>query len=60
LAVTALIVFALDYVTKTLALEYLSSQPKQILGTFLQLKLVFNSVGGSTWPGFRGNIWKSD
>ncbi len=43
MAATALIVFALDYVTKTLALEYLSSQPKQILGTFLQLKLVFNS-----------------
>lgn len=33
----------MDYVTKTLALEYLSSQPKQIIGDFLQLKLVFNS-----------------
>lgn len=43
MAVTALLVFALDYVTKTLALEYLSSQPKQIIGDFLQLKLVFNS-----------------
>jgi signal peptidase II len=43
LAVTAILVFALDYVTKTLALEYLSSQPKQIIGDFLQLKLVFNS-----------------
>jgi signal peptidase II len=43
LAVTALIVFGLDYVTKTLAIEYLTSQPKQILGNFLQLKLVFNS-----------------
>lgn len=43
MAVTAILVFALDYVTKTLALEYLSSQPKQIIGDFLQLKLVFNS-----------------
>ena len=43
MAVTALIIFALDYVTKTLAIEYLSSQPKQIIGSFLQLKLVFNS-----------------
>ena len=41
--VTALIVFALDYSTKTLALNYLSAQPKQILGTFLQLRLTFNS-----------------
>jgi signal peptidase II len=36
-------VFALDYLTKTLAIEYLSSQSKQILGSFLQLKLVYNS-----------------
>ena len=43
MAVTAILVFALDYATKTLALEYLSSQPKQIIGDFLQLKLVFNS-----------------
>ena len=43
MAVTALIIFALDYVTKTLAIEYLSSQPKQVLGSFLQLKLVLNS-----------------
>ncbi len=43
LAVTALIVFALDYSTKTLALNNLSAQPKQILGTFLQLRLTFNS-----------------
>jgi signal peptidase II len=43
LAVTALIVFALDYSTKTLALNNLSTQPKQILGTFLQLRLTFNS-----------------
>lgn len=43
MAVTALFVFGLDYVTKTLAIEYLTSQPKQILGSFLQLKLVFNS-----------------
>ena len=43
MAVTALIIFALDYVTKTFAIEYLSSQPKQIIGSFLQLKLVFNS-----------------
>ena len=43
MAVTALIVFGLDYVTKTLAIEYLTSQPKQILGNFLQLKLGFNS-----------------
>lgn len=35
--------FALDYLTKTLAIEYLSSQPTQILGSLLQFKLVFNS-----------------
>ena len=40
---TALIVFAIDYLTKTLALNYLSAQPNQILGTFLQLRLTFNS-----------------
>jgi signal peptidase II len=43
LAVTALIVFALDYSTKTLALNFLSTQPKQLIGTFLQLRLTFNS-----------------
>ncbi|MFM8191594.1 MAG: signal peptidase II [Candidatus Nanopelagicus sp.] len=43
LASVAFLVFALDYLTKTLAIEYLSSQSKQILGSFLQLKLVYNS-----------------
>jgi signal peptidase II len=43
LAVTALLVFTLDYLTKYLALNYLSAQPKQILGSFLQLRLTFNS-----------------
>ena len=43
LAVTALIVFAFDYLTKTLAIEHLSSQPKQIIGDFLQLRLTYNS-----------------
>ena len=43
LAVTALIVFVFDYLTKTLAIEHLSSQPKQIIGDFLQLRLTYNS-----------------
>jgi signal peptidase II len=43
LAITALIVLVLDYSTKTVALNNLSAQPKQILGTFLQLRLTFNS-----------------
>jgi signal peptidase II len=29
--------------TKTLALNYLSAEPKQIFGTFLQVRLTFNS-----------------
>ncbi|MFM8628067.1 MAG: signal peptidase II [Candidatus Nanopelagicus sp.] len=43
LASVAFLVFAMDYLTKTLAIEYLSTQSKQILGSFLQLKLVYNS-----------------
>ena len=38
-----LIVFALDYLTKTLAIEYLSDEPKKIIGSLLQFKLAFNS-----------------
>ena len=39
----ALIMFALDYLTKTLAIEYLSDEPKKIIGSLLQFKLAFNS-----------------
>jgi signal peptidase II len=43
LAVIALIVFALDYLTKLLAIHYLSDQPKNIIGSLLQFRLVYNS-----------------
>jgi len=43
LAVTALIVFAFDYLTKLLAIQYLSDEPKEVIGSILQFKLAFNS-----------------
>ena len=43
LAVTALIVFAFDYLTKLLAIQYLSDEPKKVIGSILQFKLAFNS-----------------
>ncbi|NBQ35167.1 MAG: signal peptidase II [Actinobacteria bacterium] len=43
LAATALIVFAADYFTKLLAIKHLSNEPKQIIGSLLQLRLAFNS-----------------
>ncbi|MSW58377.1 MAG: signal peptidase II [Actinobacteria bacterium] len=43
LAATALLVFAADYFTKLLAIEHLSNEPKQIIGSLLQLRLAFNS-----------------
>ena len=43
LAATALIIFALDYSSKELALNVLADGPIKVLGSFLQLKLVFNS-----------------
>ena len=43
LAAIALIVLALDYLTKTLAIQYLSDEPKKIIGSLLQFKLAFNS-----------------
>jgi signal peptidase II len=43
LAATALIFFALDYVTKEIALRYLSDSPIKVIGNFLQFRLTFNS-----------------
>lgn len=43
LAVSALIVFALDYSTKQLAIHYLSDEPKNIIGSLLQFRLIYNS-----------------
>ena len=43
LAATALTIFVLDYSTKEIALNVLADGPIQVLGTFLQLKLAFNS-----------------
>ena len=43
LAAIALMVFASDYLTKTLAIEYLSDEPKKVIGSLLQFKLTFNS-----------------
>ncbi|ASY13419.1 signal peptidase II [Candidatus Nanopelagicus hibericus] len=36
-------VFASDYLTKTLAIEYLSDEPRKVIGSLLQFKLTFNS-----------------
>ncbi|MCX6449662.1 MAG: signal peptidase II [Actinobacteria bacterium] len=36
-------VFALDHLTKTLAIEYLSDEPRKIIGSILQFRLSFNS-----------------
>jgi signal peptidase II len=43
LAATALIFYALDYVTKEIALRYLSDSPIKVIGNFLQFRLTFNS-----------------
>ena len=43
LALVALAVFALDLISKTLALIYLADSPRKILGSLLQLDLTFNS-----------------
>ena len=43
LAVSALIVFALDYSTKQLAIHYLSDEPENIIGSLLQFRLIYNS-----------------
>jgi len=43
LALVALASFALDLISKSLALSYLSGSPRKILGNFLQLELTFNS-----------------
>ena len=43
LALVALAAFALDLISKTLALTYLAGSPRKILGSFLQLDLTFNS-----------------
>ena len=54
-AVTALIVFALDQITKVLAESYLASGSIQVLGDFLRFTLAYNkgaafSLGfGATW-----------
>jgi hypothetical protein len=40
LAAAALIVFALDYLTKQLAIQYLSDEPKNISGSLLQFRLI--------------------
>ena len=43
LAATAIIIFALDYSSKELALNVLADGPIKVLSSFLQLKLAFNS-----------------
>jgi signal peptidase II len=43
LAATALILFALDYVTKEIALRHLSDGPIKVIGNYLQFRLTFNS-----------------
>ena len=43
LAAAALIVFALDYSTKQLAIHYLENEPKNIIGSLLQFRLIYNS-----------------
>ncbi|MTA98694.1 MAG: lipoprotein signal peptidase [Actinobacteria bacterium] len=43
LALTALIVFLLDYSTKAAAIKFLADEPVKILGSFLKLNLTFNS-----------------
>ena len=43
LAAAALIIFALDYSTKQLAIHYLSDEPKNIIGSLLQFRLIYNS-----------------
>jgi signal peptidase II len=43
LAAAALIIFALDYSTKQLAIHYLADEPKNIIGSLLQFRLIYNS-----------------
>ncbi len=43
IAITVFLVFALDNVSKSLAIKFLHDQPVQILGRFLTLHLRFNS-----------------
>lgn len=43
MALVALTAFALDLISKTIALTYLADSPQRILGSFLQLDLTFNS-----------------
>lgn len=40
---TALIVIVIDYLTKVLAINHLSNEPKPIIGSLLQFRLIFNS-----------------
>ncbi len=43
LVVVALVVIIIDYASKSLALRTLSANPREIIGTFLQLQLTSNS-----------------